>query len=166
MVVPVLPNGTPAQGHLAISDPTGDSAIFEYVKGKLVIHHGRECQVMTNSPTYDQQLALNSYWKQIGGETMLPGTSRAADRFARASFYINAVLQTDNPEKAIAAVFSVIRTVSVPAGIKTPGHPDVAGTVWRTLYDHKHKIFFFDSATSPAVFWTPLAEMDFKEGAR
>ena len=35
---------------LAISDSTGDSAIFEYVGGKLVIHHGRQYQVMTNSP--------------------------------------------------------------------------------------------------------------------
>jgi choloylglycine hydrolase len=165
IVAPTLPNGRPAQGHLAVSDPTGDSAIFEYVKGKLVIHHGRQYQVMTNSPTYDQQLALNSYWKQIGGETMLPGTSRAADRFARASFYINAVNQTDVPEQAVAAVFSVIRTVSVPSGIKTAGHPDIAGTVWRTVYDHKNRVFFFDSATSPAVFWTRLASMDFRAGA-
>jgi penicillin V acylase-like amidase (Ntn superfamily) len=36
-----LPTGRPANMHLAISDATGDSAIFEYVKGKLVIHHGK-----------------------------------------------------------------------------------------------------------------------------
>jgi penicillin V acylase-like amidase (Ntn superfamily) len=24
-------------------------------------------QVMTNSPTFDQQIALNEYWKSIGG---------------------------------------------------------------------------------------------------
>ncbi|MEY4482693.1 MAG: hypothetical protein RL693_145, partial [Verrucomicrobiota bacterium] len=86
-VVPVMsPDGHAGSVHLAISDCTGDSAIFEYVKGKLVIHHGRGFQVMTNSPIYDQQLALNAYWKQIGGTVMLPGTNRAADRFARASF--------------------------------------------------------------------------------
>ena len=67
-VVPVTsPDGKPGTVHLAISDPTGDSAIFEYVGGKLVIHHGRQYQVMTNSPIYDQQLALNAYWEQIGG---------------------------------------------------------------------------------------------------
>ena len=82
--------------HLAISDPSGDSAIFEYIDGKLVIHHGRQYQVMTNSPVYDQQLALDAYWQQIGGTTMLPGTSRAADRFVRASFYIDAIPQTAN----------------------------------------------------------------------
>ena len=68
---------TKAEGttHLSISDPTGDSAIFQYLDGKLNIHHNRNYQVMTNSPTYDQQLALNQYWEQIGGTTMLPGTN-------------------------------------------------------------------------------------------
>ena len=89
-VVPVVaPNGAKGTVHIAISDPTGDSAIFEYVKGKLVIHHGKEYQVMTNSPTFDKQLAINEYWKEFDGAVMLPGTVRAADRFARASYYIN-----------------------------------------------------------------------------
>jgi penicillin V acylase-like amidase (Ntn superfamily) len=54
----VLPTGRPANMHLAISDPTGDSAVFEYVNGKLVIHHGKQYKVMTNSPTYDK----SGYW--------------------------------------------------------------------------------------------------------
>jgi penicillin V acylase-like amidase (Ntn superfamily) len=165
VIAPLLPNGRPGQGHLSLSDPTGDSAILEYVGGKLQIHHGRAYQVMTNSPTFDQQLALDTYWEQIGGLAMLPGTSRAADRFARASFYIKAIPQTDDPTKAVASVFSVIRGVSVPLGITTPGQPNIASTIWRTLYDHKNQVFYFDSATSPTVFWVPLADLDFKEGA-
>ena len=53
--------------HLSISDATGDNAIFEYVDGKLDIHHSKAYQVMTNSPVFDQQLALDDYWKNIGG---------------------------------------------------------------------------------------------------
>ena len=165
VIAPTLPNGLPGLGHLSLSDSTGDSAIFEYVKGKLVIHHDRKYQVMTNSPTFDEQLALDKYWERIGGLTFLPGTNRAADRFARASFFIHAIPQTADPKKAVASVFSVIRGVSVPLGITTPGQPNIASTVWRTLYDHKSKVFYFDSATSPTVFWVPLADMDFKEGA-
>jgi penicillin V acylase-like amidase (Ntn superfamily) len=45
--------------HLSMSDATGDSAIIEYIGGKQVIHHGRKYQVMTNSPIFDEQLALN-----------------------------------------------------------------------------------------------------------
>jgi choloylglycine hydrolase len=165
IIAPVLPNGVAGQGHLSLSDRTGDSAIFEYVGGKLRIHHGRDYQVMTNSPIFDQQLALNTYWEQIGGRAMLPGTSRAADRFVRASFYIKAIAPTDDPRKSVAAVFSVIRGVSVPLGITTPGQPNIASTIWRTLYDQRNKVFYFDSATSPTVFWVPLAAMDFAKGA-
>ena len=58
--------------HLALSDASGDSAIVEYIGGKQVIHHDRAYQVMTNSPVFNQQLALNTYWQQIGGTVMLP----------------------------------------------------------------------------------------------
>lgn len=70
-----LPNGRRAQLHLSISDASGDSAIFEYIDGRLVVHHGRQYTVMTNSPSFDQQLALDSYWQAIGGLTFLPGTN-------------------------------------------------------------------------------------------
>ena len=56
--------------HLSLSDASGDSAIVEYINGKQRIHHSKDYQVMTNSPTYDQQLALDSYWQQIGGTVM------------------------------------------------------------------------------------------------
>ncbi|KAJ3058784.1 hypothetical protein HK102_010317 [Quaeritorhiza haematococci] len=165
IVAPILPNGSPAQGHLAIVDPSGDSAILEYVKGKLVIHHGREFQVMTNSPTFDQQLALNEYWKEIGGEAMLPGTSRAADRFVRASFYIDAVPKTGDAGRALAALFGIVRNTSVPMGITSPGRPNIASTVWRTAYDLKDRTLYFDSAVSPSIFWVPLSALDFEPAA-
>lgn len=152
--------------HLSISDPSGDSAIFEYIGGKLVIHHGREYQVMTNSPTYDKQLALYDYWKQIGGTTMLPGTNRAADRFARASFYVQAVPQTDNTRVALASMFGVIRNVSVPLGISTPGQPNISSTQWRTVSDHKNRVYYYESALSPNVFWLDLKEIDFSSKAK
>ncbi|MCX7219978.1 MAG: linear amide C-N hydrolase, partial [Burkholderiales bacterium] len=86
----VLGTGRPANMHLVISDASGDSAVFEYVDGILVIHHGKQYKVVTNSPTYDKQLAIMEYWKDAGGiSKSLPGTSRAADRFVRASFLLD-----------------------------------------------------------------------------
>lgn len=164
-VVPVeAPNGAKGTVHLSISDPTGDSAIFEYVKGKLVVHHGKEYQVMTNSPTYDKQLALNEYWKQIGGTVMLPGTNRAADRFARAAFYINACKQTADPREAVASVFSVMRNVSVPRGIGTKDQPNISSTIWRTVSDHKNRVYYFEDTGSPGALWVKLDKLDFKDG--
>ncbi len=149
--------------HLSISDSTGDSAIFEYIHGKLVIHHSRKYQVMTNSPTFDQQLALNAYWKSIGGTVMLPGTNRAADRFARASFYINAIPKFEDPNLALASAFSVIRNVSVPYGFSTPNEPNISSTRWRTVIDHKRKLYFFESALTPNTFWVDLKRIDFSK---
>jgi len=151
--------------HLSLSDSTGDSAIFEYIDGKLVIHHSRDYQVMTNSPTFDQQLALNTYWQGIGGTVMLPGTNRAADRYARASFYANAIPKFEDQNMAVASVFSVIRNVSVPFGISTPDQPNISSTRWRTVVDHKRQLYFFESALTPNTFWVDLKKIDFSPRA-
>lgn len=165
-VVPVdTPDGHKGTVHLAISDPTGDSAIFEYIDGKLVIHHGRKYQVMTNSPIYDDQLALNAYWQQIGGVAMLPGTYRSADRFVRASYYVEAVAKESN-DQAVAIAFSIIRNVSVPLGLVPPkDKPNLSSTLWRTVSDHKKRRYYFESTSSPNVFWVDLADVDFARTA-
>jgi choloylglycine hydrolase len=165
-IVPIVaPTGEAGTVHLSISDASGDSAIFEFLDGKLVIHHGSEFQIMTNSPTYDQQLALAAYWKNIGGSVMLPGTNRAADRFARMSYYINESTQTADPRRAVATVFSVMRNVSVPIGIKVPGQPNIADTLWLTVSDQKNKVYYFQDTNSPSIVWVNLAGLDFSEGS-
>ena len=67
--------------------------------------------------------------------------------------------------QAAASVLSVIRSVSVPLGITTPGQPNISSTIWRTVSDQKNRVYFFDSATSPNTFWIPLADLDLKPGA-
>lgn len=151
--------------HLSISDPTGDNAIFEYVDGKLVIHHDPSYQVMTNSPIFEQQLALNAYWESIGGTTMLPGTNRAADRFVRASFYTKAIPVTDDIRTASAATFSVIRNCSVPLGISTPGQPNISSTRWRIMANQRDLIYYYESVLSPNIFWIDLKKVDFSAKA-
>ncbi len=165
MVPIVAPTGEPGTVHLSISDASGDSAIFEFIDGKLVVHHGREYQIMTNSPTYDQQLALAAYWENIGGSVMLPGTNRAADRFARMTYYVNEATQTADPRRAVATVFSVMRNVSVPLGIKIPGQPNIADTLWLTVSDQKNKVYYYQDTNSPSILWAKLGELDFNEGS-
>mgnify|MGYP002536072245 FL=1 len=166
VVSDMMPDGTRmATLHLSISDADGDNAIFEYIGGELKIHHDKSYQVMTNSPVFDQQLALNDYWKNIGGTTFLPGTNRAADRFVRASFYINAIPKVADTRTAVASIFSVIRNTSVPLGITTPNEPNISSTRWRTVSDQKNKVYFFESTIQPNVFWVNLQDVDFSEKA-
>ncbi|MFO1037807.1 MAG: linear amide C-N hydrolase [Geminicoccaceae bacterium] len=165
-LVPIeAPTGEPGTVHLSVSDASGDSAIFEYIDGKLTIHHGKQYQVMTNSPTYDQQLSLAAYWKQIGGSVMLPGTNRAADRFARLSYYVNEAKQSADPREAVATVFSIMRNVSVPIGIKIPGSPNIADTLWLTVADQKNKVYFYQSTNSPSIVWVDLKKLDLAAGS-
>ncbi len=177
ILAPTLPNGSKSTLHLAISDASGDSAILQYVDGKLVVFHGKQYTVMTNSPIYSEQLALNEYWKNIGGLTFLPGTNRASDRFARTSFLLGAIPRQADPNfiksvpgqsfafQAVASVMSVMRSVSVPLGITTPGQPNIASTIWRTAADQKNRVYYFDSSTRPNTFWVSFDKVDLKPGA-
>lgn len=151
--------------HLSLSDARGDSAVLEYLDGQLVIHHGRQYQVMTNDPTFDEQLAIQNYWAEIGGTTFLPGTNRAADRFARASFYIHAIPKTSLAELADAQVLSVLNNVSVPMGITTPGQPNIPNTRWRTVADQTILRYYYQDVRTPNAFWVDLKQADFKPGA-
>jgi len=154
-------NGMAAAIHMAISDATGDSAIFEYIDGELVIHHGREYVVMTNSPIYSEQLALNAYWEKAGGEKFLPGTASATDRWVRASYYLKTMKKQEDQKLALATVFSLIRGVSAPIS-----SANGVETLWRTVSDHNARTYYFDSAVSPNVFWVDLNKVDLKPGAK
>ena len=96
---------------------------------------------------------------------MLPGTNRASDRFARLSYYVNEATQTDDPRRAVATVFSVMRNVSVPIGIKIPGQPNIADTLWLTVSDQKNKVYYYQDTNSPSIIWAKLGELDFSEGS-
>lgn len=172
-----MPGGKRPAAHLSISDASGDSAVFEYIDGKLVIHHGRQYTVMTNSPVYSQQLALNTYWQGVGGTNFLPGTIRSADRYARAAYLLDALPRQLEPQlqqlvpggtflnQAKAGLLGVIRSVSVPFGIQDPSQPNIASTQWRTLADSRNLTYLFDSATSPNAVTVSLARFDLQSGA-
>jgi penicillin V acylase-like amidase (Ntn superfamily) len=168
IIAPLIPGPEPKQKanlHLSISDASGDSAIFEYKDGKLVIHHDREYVVMTNSPFYDKQLAINEYWEQGDGMIALPGTNKAADRFARASFYLSKVSKVADRRTAIATTFSIIRNASVPVGIGNPEKPNLSSTIWSTVSDHKNLVYYFANALSASLCWFNLKELNLQKGS-
>ena len=68
--------------------------------------------------------------------------------------------------QGVASVLSVIRSVSVPLGISTPGQPNIASTIWRTVSDSQHLVYYYDSATVPNTLGVDLAKLDFSPGAK
>ena len=163
---PELPNGSKSTLHMAISDSNGNNAIIEYIDGKLNIYEGQNYRVLTNSPAYNLQLAVNDYWEQVGGLNMLPGTNKSSDRFARASFYINAVTQTEDANIAIPTLMTVIRNVSVPFGISTPNAPHISSTRWITISDQKNLVYYFENIVPFTSFHIKLKNIDFSQGTQ
>lgn len=164
--VPFGPGGkAKATVHMAVSDASGDSAVIEYLKGKPVIHHGPQFQVMTNSPVYSEQLKLNAFWSTKDRTHELPGSIQSPDRFVRGSFYLQQLPPTTDPRQALAGVMSVMRNISVPWGTPDPEHPNISPTWWRTLLDQKNRIYYFDSALSPQMVWLNLNTIDVRPGS-
>lgn len=157
--------GKPPAIHLALDDATGDSCIIEYVDGEPKVYHSRDYRVMTNSPTYDQQLELVKKISGLGGDDPLPGSTLATDRFARASYYVGRLNQPTSQLEAIASMFSVIRNAAQPFRTPDPGKPDASQTIWQTVTDLTNKRYVFESTTRPNIVWVDLDDLDFSEGS-
>ncbi|MCW8128549.1 linear amide C-N hydrolase [Microbulbifer halophilus] len=161
----VCPQSDPVSGrwstvHLALDDATGDSAIIEYIGGVMKVHHSRDYTVMTNSPPFDEQLTHLTQYKGFGGQQPLPGTTEAADRFVRASYYLEKLPTADSPERAYAALLSVMRNAAQPFGVADPARPHISMTIWRTLIDLKKRLYAFESSFSPDIVWVSLDRMN------
>jgi choloylglycine hydrolase len=164
--VMVEAHGRKAAVHLALEDAAGDSAVIEYIEGKPVIHHGREYQIMTNDPTYDEQLALLAQqdFSKPSREMPLPGNVNAQDRFQRAAYYLALLPEPKSEREAVAGVFSVVRNVSVPFGAPY-GEFGIYNTDYRTTVDLRKRRYYFELTTSPNVIWADLEEFDLGAGA-
>ncbi|GAT03643.1 linear amide C-N hydrolase [Mycolicibacterium fortuitum] len=151
--------------HLALDDASGDSAIVEYVDGKARVYHSKSYKVMTNSPTFDQQLELVKSFTGLGGDQPIPGSTVASDRFARASYYADRLPEPSSQVEAIASMFSVIRNAAQPFRIPDPGKPDASQTIWQVVLDLTNKRYVYESTTRPNIVWVDLADLDFSEGS-
>ncbi|SDD59795.1 linear amide C-N hydrolase [Sporomusa acidovorans] len=175
-LVPSKNTLAPTTLHVSISDPSGDSAIIEYIQGQLKIHHSKEYKVMTNEPDFDAQLAINDYWQRKGGLNFMPGTPDSADRFSRLSFLLNSLPKNlsknvksripggKHDTQAVLSVLSTMRSVSGPLSDVSPNLPNLGPTLWRTVYDQKNLIMYFDAANSLNVFKLNINDFDFSQG--
>ncbi|MGW0160054.1 linear amide C-N hydrolase [Mycobacterium sp. NPDC003323] len=156
--------GKPPAIHLALDDASGDSAIIEYIDGKAKVYHDRSHRVMTNSPTFDQQLELVKSFTGLGGSEPLPGSTEAAARYARATYYAGRLPQPTGQVEAIAGMFSVIRNAAQPFRVPDPGKPDASQTIWQVVLDLTNKRYVYESTTRPNIVWVDLADLDFTAG--
>lgn len=165
-VVMAEARGHKATLHLAIDDASGNSAIVEYLGGKPVVHVGREHRIMTNDPTYDQQLELLKKldFSNPSSDTVLPGNVKATDRFQRIAYYSAMLPQPKNEREAVASAFAIARNVSVPFGAPYRKF-GIYNTEYRTVTNLTNLRYYFELTTSPNVIWADLAKFDLAAGA-
>ncbi|WP_445365751.1 linear amide C-N hydrolase [Microbulbifer sp. ANSA001] len=171
-ISPVKVGGEVLGAHMAIEDPSGDSAIFEIIDGKLVVHHGKKFSVMTNDPPYGWQLQNLPFYQGFGGLKSVPGGIDGADRFVRLSYYQHNLPKPANDIQAVAYLLSAIRTVAVPFGApysrpnqeEGPGEPATYPTWWLSVIDLKRRIYYFNWVKNPNIVWVDLHGIDFSKG--
>jgi penicillin V acylase-like amidase (Ntn superfamily) len=165
-VVMISAHGRDATLHLALEDATGDSAILEFDHGRLVVHHGRQYTLMTNDPTYEEQLELLSRqdFSHPSREMPLPGNVNPVDRFQRAAYFLALLPEAQTTRQAVAAVMAIMRNVSVPFGAPY-GDFGIYNTEYRTVTDLTRRTYFFELTTSPNVIWIELDGLDLTDGA-
>lgn len=151
--------------HMALEDASGDSAIIEYIGAEMVIHHGPQYTVVTNSPSYDQQLENVKRYEGFGGTLPLPGSTEADARFVRAAFYLDRLPQPEDQAEGVAEMMSIMRNVAQPFGTPDLERPNISTTVWRTASDLTALRYIFESCYKPNIVWVDLGKLDFAVGA-
>lgn len=163
--VMVEARGAKSTLHLAIEDASGDSAIIEYIDGKAVVHHGRQFKIMTNDPTYEEQLKLlaGQDFSCPSSDTSVPGNVNAKDRFQRATYYSSLLPKPASEREAAASILSVTRNVSVPFGAPYKDF-GVYNTEYRTATNLNRQRYYFELTNSPNLFWTELSSFNLSAG--
>ncbi len=154
--------------HLAIEDDSGDSAVLEYIDGKLVVHHGRQYAVMSNEPSYDKQLENLKRYKLFGGNLPLPGDIDPMDRFVRAASFLKTLPEPLDEQEAMAGIVAITRNAMNPPGATdTSGNErvDAWPTRWMTAADLTHRVFYFNSTKSPNLYWVDMKKLDPSPGS-
>lgn len=150
--------------HLTMEDATGDSAIIEYIDGKMKVYHGKQYTIMTNEPEYSIQLENLKKYQGFGGKLPLPGDPDPLSRFVRVATFLKTSPKPATNLEAIANVLSVIRTAMVPFGAEdTSGNKteDAWATRWVSVADIKNKIYYFNSTSAPNIVWIDLNKLNF-----
>ncbi|CAI1853799.1 Penicillin acylase precursor [Serratia quinivorans] len=144
-VVMIAAQGHKAALHLVLEDAQGDSAIVEYLNGKMYVHHSKTWTVVTNDPDYDTQLSLLKNIDMTHPDSALPlsGNVSPTARFTRATYFSHLLKTPAYSNMAISKLLSVLRNVSVPYDAPYKGVGTYA-TEYRTIIDLTQRKYIFE----------------------
>ena len=169
--------------HLALADATGDSAIVEIQDGTLQIFHGAEYRILTNPPSYQEELENAAQYKTATQE-QLPVSWSGADRFVRADYFLRHFPQPRGNDAltAYGFMYSALGSVMMPAGLPAPEEDREltaqlvaaltdptetyggAATYFQTISDLTNKHYRFKSLIAPSDVFFDFGDYDFSAG--
>lgn len=166
--------------HIAIEDISGDSAIIEIDNGTVNIYHGKNYQVMTNTPDFPSQLKNAAKYKNATPD-QVPGGLSPTDRFVRAGYDLANLPSPDNKQQAQGFILSVVNNTASPMSTlndpeddklkadyakygKRPDQNKGNGTYWTTITDLSHAEYHFKSSFAASHVWIPLKDINFSAG--
>jgi choloylglycine hydrolase len=170
--------------HFAVHDAKGNSAVFEYVDGKLAIHDN-PIGVLTNSPYFDwHMINLGNYSNlsannvpalKLDGDTVspigqgsgmlgLPGDATPPSRFIRAVALTQSAVKPENAVEATKTAFHVINNFDIPKGFARQvanGQTFYDYTSWLTIADLTQKFYYYRGYDNITFYRVSLTETDF-----
>jgi len=131
--------------HIVLRDKSGKSAVVEFVGGKTLIYTDAG-NVLTNSPTYPQQLSMIKKYETLSVDkdnslTGLPGGFDSPERFARGYVLTKSLPAPNSTQEALYQADFTLSSCSVPYFGK-PGSGYRSNTIWKVLKDLDHGIVY------------------------
>ncbi len=144
--------------HLIIHDASGDSAVMEYLNGKLNIYHQNDfpVPVLTNTP-YLESTQLLKHYQGLGGDAPLPGGYFTKARFVLAANFLKNLPTPHSTQQAVASAFNGLGYL-----IEIPGSSDP--TVWSTVFDLTNRILYYRTIDNSQIRLVHLGHFNLSKG--
>jgi choloylglycine hydrolase len=176
-------------GHVSIFDAKGKGIVIEFIKGKAVIHDN--IGVMTNSPTYDWQVAnLSNYLNltpynpapitangltfaatgQGAGMLGLPGDVSPPSRFVKVAFMAKVSYPVADATALLNLAQHFLNNVDIPDGLarahESGGKESSDITEWVLFKDITHKIMYYRTYNDMTLRSVDMNKIDFSPNAK
>jgi choloylglycine hydrolase len=159
--------GTEMVLHWIVTDKTGKSIVVELKEGRpQFFDQVSDIGVLTNSPTYDKQLANVKAQSEARPKDHpaynLPGDYRPISRFVKAAYLVETTPTLKSADQAVTTAMQILHNVEVPKGAQDTG----SYTQWMAIRDQANLRYYLVSSsqpTSPKI--VDLRKIDFKQAS-
>ena len=135
----------------------------KYKNGTPVIYHSAQYHVISNDPDYDVQLKNMQQYEGLGGDQPIPGTDSPADRLVRAAYYEKQLPEADTTADEVQGVMSILENSGQPNKYFF-ATPYIETTIWRTVADLTHHVYYFYSTKDFTMNFTRLDQFYLSPG--